>query len=185
MNIENRQNEDKHLEEAPNLEAVPVSRYEPIKRWIPSLIILPLALYFTLNRGHYGIIDNADLVIHEAGHFFFAFFGKYIYTLGGSLMQILLPGCIFWYFLSKYYRTGMQFTLLWTGQNFVNISVYAADARAQKLPLLGGNSVYHDWHYLLGEINLLEYDQELGYIIFGIGILVFLTALFLPLIIRD
>jgi hypothetical protein len=185
MNIDDKQNKERDSIETPKLEIVPVSRYEPIIRWIPSLIILPLALYFTLTRGHYGLIDNADLVIHEAGHFFFSFFGKYIYTLGGALMQILLPCLIFWYFLSNYYRTGMQFTLLWLGQNFVNISVYAADARAQELPLLGGNSVYHDWHYLLGEINLLEYDQEVGYIIFGIGILVFLIAIFLPLIIRD
>jgi hypothetical protein len=185
MNTEDQQDENIYLTETPKLEMVPVSRYEAIKRWIPSLIILPLALYFTLNRGHYGVIDNADLVIHEAGHFCFIFFGKYIYTLGGTLMQILLPGVILWYFLSNYYRTGMQFTLLWMGQNFVNISVYAADARAQVLPLLGGNSVYHDWHYLLGEINLLEYDQEVGYIIFGAGILIFLTAVLLPLIIRD
>ena len=185
MNIEDQQNELGVFENTPDIEAVPVSKYEPIKRWIPSLIILPIALYFTLNRDQYGMIDNADLVIHEAGHFFFSFFGKYIYTLGGAIMQILLPGVILWYFLSNYYRTGMQFTLLWMGQNFVNISVYAADARAQALPLLGGNSVYHDWHYLLGEINMLEYDQEVGYIIFGIGILVFITAIILPLIIRD
>jgi hypothetical protein len=171
--------------EKPDFEPVPVSRYEPIIRWIPSLIILPIALYWALNRGHYGIIDNADLVIHEAGHFFFSFFGKYIYTLGGALMQILLPSCILWYFLSNYYKTGMQFTLLWIGQNFINISVYAADARSQSLPLLGGNSVYHDWHYLLNEINMLEYDHEIGYIIFGIGLLIFLLAIFLPLIIRD
>jgi hypothetical protein len=169
----------------PDLELIPVSRFEPIKRWIPSLIILPIALYWALNRGHYGLIDNADLVIHEAGHFFFSFFGKYIYTLGGALMQILLPSCILWYFLSNYYKTGMQFTLLWLGQNFINISVYAADARSQSLPLLGGNSVYHDWHYLLNEINLLEYDHEIGYIIYGIGLLIFLLAIFLPLIIRD
>ena len=185
MNKEDQQNEDRYFEETPNPEVVPVSRYDSIKRWVPSLIILPLALYFTFTRGQYGLIDNADLVIHEAGHFFFSFFGKYIYTLGGALMQILLPSAILWYFLSNYYRTGMQFTLLWLGQNFVNISVYAADARAQALPLLGGNSVYHDWHYLLGEINLLEYDQEVGYIIWGVGILVFLTAVLLPLIIRD
>jgi hypothetical protein len=185
MNTEGQYNKDKYFIESPKLEVVPVSQYDSIKRWIPSLIILPIALYFILTRGQYGIIDSADLVIHEAGHFFFSFFGKYIYTLGGALMQILFPCVILWYFLSNYYRTGMQFTLLWLGQNFVNISVYAADARAQALPLLGGNSVYHDWHYLLSEINLLEYDQEVGYIILGIGIIIFLTALFLPLIIRD
>ena len=83
------------------------------------------------------------------------------------------------------YRTGVHFTLLWLGQNFINISVYAADARTQALPLLGGNSVYHDWHYLLGEINMLEYDQEIGYIIYGIGLLVLITAVLLPLIMKD
>jgi hypothetical protein len=36
----------------------------------------PIALYWVLNRGEYGLIDNADLVIHEAGHFFFKFFGN-------------------------------------------------------------------------------------------------------------
>ncbi len=166
-------------------ESKPVSRYEPIIRWIPSLIILPIALYFTFTRGSYGLIDNADLVIHEAGHFFFSFFGKYIYTLGGALMQIILPSIIGFYFLKTYYRTGVQFTMLWLGQNFINISVYAADARAQALPLLGGNSVYHDWHYLLGKINMLEFDQEIGYVIYGIGILIFLLAVLLPLIMKE
>jgi hypothetical protein len=105
--------------------------------------------------------------------------------MGGGLMQIILPSIIGFYFLKTYYRTGVQFSLLWLGQNFINISVYAADARAQALPLLGGNSVYHDWHYLLGEINLLEYDHEIGIIIYGIGLIMFLIAVLLPLIMKD
>lgn len=158
---------------------------DELKRWIPTIIILPIALYWILNRGHYGFIDNADLVIHEAGHLFFKFFGRYIYTLGGTLMQIILPSIIFFYFFKNGYRTGMQFSLLWLGQNFINISVYAADASARQLPLLGGNSVYHDWHYLLGEIGMLEYDAEVGYFIFGIAIIVFIITLIMPLITQD
>ena len=100
-------------------------------------------------------------------------------------MQVILPSIIGFYFLRNYYRTGVQFSLLWLGQNFINISVYAADARAQALHLLGGNSVYHDWHYLLDEINMLEYDQEIGYVIYGIGLLIFLTAVLLQLIMED
>ena len=106
----------------------PQTGIDEFKKWIPSIIILPIALYWVLNRGEYGLIDNADLVIHEAGHFFFKFFGKYIYTLGGTLMQIILPSIILFYFFRNEYRTGMQFSLLWLGQNFINISVYAADA---------------------------------------------------------
>ena len=158
---------------------------DKIKRWIPSVIIFPIALYWALNRGNYGLMDNIDLVIHEAGHVFFSLFGKFIYTLGGSLMQVIIPSIIALFFLRNNYRTGVQFGLLWLGQNFINISVYAADARAQRLPLLGGNKVYHDWHYLLNEIGLLNSDQVVGYIIFGIAILIFLVAVLMPLITHD
>lgn len=155
------------------------------KKWIASFIILPIAVYFTLNRGDYTVIDTADLIIHEAGHFFFMFFGKYIYTLGGTLMQIILPSIIIWYFFRNSYRTGVQFSALWLGQNFINISVYAADAQARKLPLLGGNKVYHDWHYLLKEINLLQYDYAVGYLFYGIAILIFIVILLMPLFIHN
>lgn len=162
-----------------------LSNWDLFKRWIPTIIILPIAVYWSLNRGHYGFIDNADLVFHEAGHVFFRLFGKFIYALGGSLMQIIIPSIIAGFFFRNNYRTGLQVALLWLGQNFINISVYAADARAQKLPLLGGNKVYHDWHYLLGELGLLNADQEVGYFIFGVAILIFIVAVLMPLITQD
>jgi hypothetical protein len=155
------------------------------KKWLPSLIILPVAVYLILNRGHYTWIDNADLVIHEAGHVFFMFFGEFIHFAGGTLMQILLPLLIAWYFFRNMYRTGLQVSLLWLGQNFINISVYAADARSRVLPLLGGNKAGHDWHYMLGRLNLLEYDHTIGYIFWGISILIFITALLMPLLIKE
>jgi hypothetical protein len=158
---------------------------EEFKKWIPSLIILPVALCLLLNRGKYTLIDNADLVIHEAGHVFFMFFGSFIHSAGGTLMQIILPLLIVWYFFRNSYRLGVQISLLWLGQNFINISVYAADARARILPLLGGNKAGHDWRYMLGELNILEYDQTVGYFFMGISILVFITALLMPLLIRE
>jgi len=165
--------------------AKPISRWDNIKRWIPSLIILPIAVYWVLNRGEFSLLDNIDLVIHEAGHFFFSLFGKFIYTLGGTLMQIILPSIIAGYFFRNNYRTGVQFGLLWLGQNFINISVYAADAQTRKLPLLGGNKVYHDWHYLLGEIGILEYDYPVGNIFFGIAIAIFIITTLMPLLTHD
>ena len=156
-----------------------------IKRWLPTGIMIPIMIWLIMNRGTYTWIDNADLVIHEAGHFFFILFGKFIYTLGGTLMQILLPSLIIWSFVRNSYRTGAQVGLLWLGQNLINISVYAADARAQALPLLGGNKVYHDWTYLLGTTNLLQYDMGVGYVFFGIAIIIFIIALILPLIFQE
>jgi hypothetical protein len=165
--------------------AKPHTWKDEFKRWIPSIIILPVAIYYCLNRGEYTLIDNVDLVIHEAGHAIFSLFGKFIYTLGGTLMQIILPSIIAGFFFRNNYRTGVQAGLLWLGQNFINISVYAADARAQKLPLHGGNKVYHDWNYLLRTTGLLEYDTEIGYVVFGCAILIFLVSVLMPLITHD
>lgn len=162
-----------------------LSGWNQFKIWIPSIIILPIALFWVLNRGEYGLLDNIDLVIHEAGHFFFSLFGKFIYTLGGTLMQIILPSIIAAFFFRNNYRTGVQFSLLWLGQNLINISVYAADARARKLPLLGGKKVYHDWHYLLGELGLLEYDHIVGYTFLGIAMIIFLITVLMPLLTHD
>jgi len=161
------------------------TKWDEFKRWIPSIIILPIVVYWCFNRGNYGLIDNADLVIHEAGHVFFILFGKFIYTIGGSLMQIIIPSIIAGFFFRNNYRTGVQVSLLWLGQNIINISVYAADARAQKLPLLGGNRVYHDWYYLLNTLGLLKFDMEIGYLFFGAAVLIFIVALLMPLIIHD
>jgi len=161
------------------------NRFDKYRNWIPSLIIFPIALYWALNRGEYTLIDNVNLVIHEAGHLFFRLFGKFIYTLGGTLMQIILPSLIVWTFLKNNYRTGVQFSLLWLGQNFINISVYAADAQARKLPLLGGKKVYHDWHYMLTELGILEYDYLVGYFFYSVAIIIFIIVLLLPLIMKD
>lgn len=155
------------------------------KTWLPSFIMFPIIVWLILNRGQFSWIDNADLVIHEAGHVFFMFFGKFIYTLGGTLMQIILPSLIVWYFWKNNYRTGSQVGLLWLGQNFINISVYAADASAQALPLLGGNKVYHDWNYILGTLNILSYSSEVGYIFFGTAIIIMCISILLPLIFHE
>ena len=168
-----------------NEEPVPYSRWTELKKWIPSVILLPISIYIVLNRGNYGLIDNADLVIHEAGHFFFMFFGKFIYTAGGTLMQIIIPSLIIFYFFRNMYCLGVQISMLWLGQNLINISVYAADAKIQKLPLLGGHMVYHDWNYMLGKIGLLDYSAEVGYFFVGLAIIIFIVMLIMPLIIVE
>jgi len=156
---------------------------DSLKKWIPSIVLLPLCVYLCMHRGTYFFIDNADLVIHEAGHLFFFIFGRFIYTAGGTLMQIILPSFIAWYFFRNRYRLGVQISLLWLGQNLINISVYAADAQSKKLHLLGGSNVYHDWAYMLGALGIAEYDAYVGYLFFGLAIAVFITLLFvIPLL---
>lgn len=151
-----------------------------IGTWWLSAIMLPICAYFVFFYPTSTFMDNADLLIHEAGHFFFGFFGQFIRVAGGTLMQILLPSLLVWHFMVHGYRTGAQIALFWLGQNFLNISVYAADARARLLPLLGGNRSGHDWHYLLGQTGILEHDVLVGYVFVGLAIVTFATLLVLP-----
>jgi hypothetical protein len=56
-----------------------------------------------------------------------------------------------------------------------------ADALYMNLPLLGGDSVIHDWNYILGKFNLLNQAHLLGSITRTIGIFVIITGAVLAL----
>jgi hypothetical protein len=43
-----------------------------------------------------------------------------------------------------------------------NVARYIGDARAQELPLLGGENAIHDWWYLLTEWDLLAQDASIA-----------------------
>ncbi len=161
------------------------SLFERVKPWVISILLIPVCYYLISHIGEYTWIDNADLVIHEGGHVIFMIFGRFIYAAGGTLMQIILPSLIAIYFFKNYYRTGTQIGLLWLGQNLINISVYAADAQARKLHLLGGSKVHHDWHFMLSELNILSYDKQVSYVFITLAVIVFVLAILMPLIIRE
>lgn len=154
---------------------------DTLREWVASLLLLPVCLYFLASWGDYTFLDHADLIIHEAGHFVFRFFGFFMHMIGGTLMQIILPSILVWHFLVHHYRFGVQLSLLWLGHNFINISVYAGDARAQVLPLLGGSRSIHDWHYLLSRFGWLEYDTLISHGFFACAIVCFAVLLLLPL----
>ena len=153
--------------------------------WIGSLVLLPVMIYFTINIGNFLFIDYINLLIHEGGHGVFKVFGGFIYTLGGTLMQIIIPSMFVVYYFVKKTKFGAQAFLVWLGQNLFNISVYAADARAHKLPLLGGNKVYHDWTYILNKLDLIEYDQLIGDIFVFLGLAAFVIALIVPMLLTE
>jgi len=79
----------------------------------------------------------------------------------------------------------VQLSLIWLAQNMMNISVYVSDARDRKLPLLGGNKVYHDWTYLLNEMNLILYDKLIGSIIYYAAAAILIITLLYPLFKTD
>ena len=136
--------------------------------------IVAVGLYGTvcaLNPKTYRFLDRVDLVFHEAGHLIFAFFGEFIGILGGSLMQVLIPVIVTGYFILHNQRWSGMVTLFWVGQSLFNVSVYVKDARAQALPLLGGEDVIHDWNWLLGRLHMLRWDQTLGNLVYFLGVL--------------
>lgn len=125
------------------------------------------------------LMDNIDLPIHETGHLVFSPLGDFMQFAGGTLFQLIMPAVFVGYFLRRKDTHSASVALWWVAQNFWNISVYAADARAQELPLVGGGE--HDWAYLLGELHWLQYDQRIARIIWTIGVVVFGASIVLGL----
>jgi hypothetical protein len=121
------------------------------------------------------LLDNIDLPIHETGHLVFSPFGDFMQFAGGTLFQLIMPAIFVAYFLRRKETYSASVALWWVAQNFWNISVYAADARAQELPLVGGGE--HDWAYLLGELHWLQYDQRVARVIWTTGVILFVVAI--------
>ncbi len=117
-----------------------------------------------------------DLAIHETGHLLFMPFGTFLHILGGSLTQILFPAVFTAYFFWSGQRFSSALALFWTGQNFMDVAVYIADAQARNLPLTVDDPDAHDWWNLLGMMGLLEHDQAIAAVVHGIGVLLYLAA---------
>jgi hypothetical protein len=131
------------------------------------------------------VVDTIDLFIHEAGHPLFGIFGRFMYFLGGSLMQVLIPVAAAIVFARASLRS-LPFTLYWTGQSTVNVSIYIGDAPFQRLQLLSRHAM-HDWRWLLGYTGTLEYAEDFAGIIDVLGILTCLAGIGIGIfiIIRD
>jgi hypothetical protein len=119
-------------------------------------------------------LDRVDLIAHEAGHLLFGYFGEFIKVIGGTLGQVLVPVAVGIYFITRREFYSSTVALFWLGQNMFGISVYVKDAAAMELPLvsIGGGDVIHDWNYILLKLNLLAWDQVMGNIIYGLGVLI-------------
>ena len=113
------------------------------------------------------ILDTINLFIHEAGHLFLKPFWMWLYILGGSLVQVLLPAALFIVSL----RQSPQYAVypgFWTGENLVNVSAYIRDAPFMKLKLIAAGLI-HDWNWLLG--GNLDMASSLGTGVFIAGLL--------------
>ena len=153
-----------------------------LRKWALSLLLIPVCSYllWAYATGAYTVFDMASLLVHEAGHVFFAPFGWTLRALGGSLLQLILPGLFVFSFLRWSNRAGTQLSLVWLGQNALNVSTYAADAQERALPLITNDPTTHDWWRLLRTADLLAYDDVIGGGFVILALLAFALALLVP-----
>ena len=136
--------------------------------WYRAPLLLPLAwiLYRHLGAEDYSsIFGGLNLAIHEAGHMLFTWSGSDFLTVaGGTFFQCLCPVFAGVMFYRQKDFFAITVALFWLGTNFAHIAPYAADARAQLLPLVSpfSGAPGHDWNYLLGTLGLLPRDQMVG-----------------------
>ncbi len=153
-------------------------------RAICAFLFAIWSLYFIFNGIDWEVIGgsfmhNINLMFHEFGHLFFSPFGEFMTILGGSLFQVLWPWTFLFAFLLKYRDTfAASLMLWWSGQSFVDLSPYIADAYYRGLPLVGGGGEEsHDWGNLLTMTGMLESYLTIARLSFFIGSTMMVAAM--------
>ena len=149
--------------------------WRPLSR--PALIAwlvfyLLFLLYAWDARGGFLIIDNANLIVHEAGHLLFSYLGYTLMIWGGTILQLFVPLALAAYFAYLRQPAATAFCGFFFFENFLYISVYMADARAQALPLVTvGDSDYveHDWNYIFSSLGVLQHDLGIAAVVGFLG----------------
>jgi hypothetical protein len=144
------------------------------------LLVCAWIFYRHLQDPFYGgIVKGLNLAIHEIGHVLFGFVGEFIGIAGGTILQLAAPLVAAWLFYRQRDYFAIAIALCWLGTSCFDVAVYAADARAGDLPLvgLGGGDPEHDWFIMLAETNLLNHDQVVGACFRVLGMIAFLSGL--------
>lgn len=129
------------------------------------------------------LFDGITLGFHEMGHAFFLWSGNRILTAaGGTLFQLGVPlGAAAYLAWKQRDPFGAVVCLFWLGTALVGAGVYAADARAQELPLVSPFGPVdvdsHDWTVVLMKFGILSRDREIGAALIGLGKAVMVVSL--------
>lgn len=149
-------------------------------RLVLRLLVVPLIVASAAmrlgNAEYWDLLDDLNLAVHEAGHLVFQPLGDHAMTIGGSLFQVLVPLAFAGYFLARRQRFAASVVMAWVAINLLNVAHYIGDARAQELPLLGGENAIHDWWYLLTEWDLLAHDVSIARAVRAVATLAWVVA---------
>lgn len=150
----------------------------------PLLLVLAwMARSYLVADQPRSLFSGLTLGIHEMGHAFFSWSGSGILTAaGGTIFQLAVPAAAAAYLLVKQ-RDPFGATVggFWLGTALVEAGVYAADARAQDLPLVSPfgpvDPLSHDWTVMLMRFGMLSRDQAVGGALRGAGVAVLVASL--------
>ena len=140
----------------------------------PVLLLFAYIFWHHLQDPMYNsIFDGINLVIHEAGHLAFSYFGEFLGIAGGTIFQLMAPIVAAFAFYRQKDYFAIVVTLFWLGTNFIDVGAYVGDARAQLLPLVSPTSgdPLHDWYYLLANAGNLENDTLIAGLLRKVGLL--------------
>ena len=163
-------------------------RVEGRRWWVraPLLVILAWIL-----KGYVddplasSIFSGINLGFHEMGHAAFMWFGnRMLSTAGGTIFELGIPVAAGGYLLHKQRDPfGTAVCLFWLGTALFGAGIYAADARAQALPLVSPFGPVdvdsHDWTVMLMKYGKLSKDQAIGGAMQSLGTLAMFVSLVL------
>jgi hypothetical protein len=129
------------------------------------------------------IFSGINLGFHEMGHAVFSWSKDRILTAaGGTIVELAIPiAAAVHLALKQRDPFGVTVCLFWLGTALVGAGVYAADARAQALPLVSPFGPVdvdsHDWTVLLMKYGKLSQDGRIGGALQDAGITAMATSL--------
>lgn len=120
--------------------------------WVRNLLVASLAgaiaLFPYAGGRRVPLLQFVDFAFHETGHLIASWMPELAMFLAGSLAEVGVPVGLATYFaLSQRDLAASGMCFAWAGAAAWSVSVYAGDAVAQSLPIVGGE---HDWAYILG-----------------------------------
>jgi hypothetical protein len=146
-------------------------RWRALPRWAIAAWLAFYGWFLVYAFGQHGgflFMDTANMVVHEAGHALFGWFGTTLGLWGGTLLQWLVPFLLAAYFFHERQPAAFVFCLFFFFENWIYTATYMADARAMELPLVTlGDPEFakHDWNTIFGGLGILEYDTVIAAVV--------------------
>ena len=165
---------------SPHAAATPSAGLWPTTlQWVAAALIAALLAYFTYtNQGWVPLLSYFDLGLHEFGHLLTMWAPELVCWVAGSFLQVAAPLGLAAYFLHRGDRFAVILMVAWAAESLNNVSVYIGDAQIMVLPLFGddGSGAGHDWHNILGRLDLLESTDAIARFVHVGSMLLFVVA---------